>query len=75
MTRKSTNRLTAWMSLILIAHFLSGCGNTVQTRPDLPPIYPEKSDMVCMSAPLKRQLVAHNCKVDYDPKYCKTKEK
>lgn len=73
--QRLTNRLAGWTSLLLIAHFLVGCANNpVLECPVLPPIYVKHSDLTCMATDTKRQIIQHNCKVDYDPNFCNIKE-
>jgi hypothetical protein len=57
------------MSLALIALCLTGCA-TNKVSPDLKPIFLVEKELSCLTAGTKQQLVAHNCKVDYDPEFC-----
>jgi hypothetical protein len=71
---KSKDKLAGWVSLILIGLYLGGCAKS-EYNLDLPPIYVVQSDIQCMAQQTKRQIVKHNCKVDYDATYCNFQEK
>lgn len=73
--QKLTEKLGAWTSLALILFFATGCTYPKPIVLHTPPIYLMESDIMCMSREAKTQIASHNCKVDYDPKICKQKEK
>jgi hypothetical protein len=68
------DKLTAWLIVILITLYLTGCVKPVVTV-SYPPIYLERSDIGCLADTTKRQILSHNCKVDFNKKYCTSKRK
>lgn len=67
--------LKGWIALALIALSLAGCAAKPQpiSYRSTPPVFVAPNDISCVTDETAKELLIHNCTVDYKAEYCDPK--